>query len=329
MGKIPAVPPVDVSILIVTYQCREPARECLASVVATTHGVDYELVVVDNASADGTVEMIRAEFPQVRLLALEENVGFAAGVNLAVDAAEGEFVLLLNPDVVVHEGAVASIVEFARRHPEHGLYGGRTLKPDGTLDPGSCYAQPTLWSLFCFATMLTIVGRDSALFDPESMGGWERDSVREVGLITGCLLLAPRRVWLALGGFDVRFFMYAEDADLALRAMEAGYRPVITPAAEITHAVGLSSTQPERLSLLYQGKVTLLRKHWRRPRRELGVGLILAGVGSRALVARVLAHRRSSRLDAWRHVWRARRTWLAGYPERDEAPVEPAARAGA
>jgi hypothetical protein len=221
---------------------------------------------------------------------------------------------------------VRNLVAFAKQRPEHGLYGGRTLRPDGTLDPGSCYAQPTLWSLFCFATMLTIAFKDSRVFDPESIGGWQRDTVREVGLITGCLLLAPQRVWEQLGGFDRRFFMYAEDADLALRAIRAGYRPVITPDAVVTHEVGVSSTQPDRLIMLFQGKVTLLRKHWRSPRREAGIALVLMGVGVRALVARLLARRASARLDAWRVVWGARRTWLPGYPEARPAALEAARR---
>ena len=101
--------------------------------------------------------------------------------------------------------------------------------------------------------------------------------------------------------------MYAEDADLALRAVRAGYRPVITPDAEVTHAVGASSTQPDRLIMLFQGKVTLLRKHWRSPRREAGITLLMLGVGARALVARLLVRRGSARLDAWRmHSPRAR-----------------------
>ena len=220
---------IDISILIVTYECREAARECLASVYERATGLDYEVVVVDNASGDGTAAMVRTDFPRARLVALGENVGFATGVNLAAEAAVGEYVLLLNPDTVVHEGAVENLVSFARRHPEYGLYGGRTILPNGALDPGSCYAQPTLWSLFCFATMLTVAFKGSPIFDPELLGRWQRDSVREVGIITGCLLLAPRRVWQQLGGFDPRFFMYAEDADLALRAVRAGYRPVITP----------------------------------------------------------------------------------------------------
>lgn len=313
---------VDVSVLIVTYQCREAARECLASVYSRTNGVAYEVIVVDNASDDGTAEMVRTGFPQARLIVLDENVGFAAGANRAAEDAAGEYLLHLNPDTVVPDGAVHDLVAFARQHPEHGLYGGRTLRPDGTLDPGSCYAQPTVWSLFCFATMLTSVFKGSSIFDPELLGRWQRDAVREVGIITGCLLLVPQRVWQRLGGFDDRFFMYAEDADLALRAIRAGYRPAITPDAEITHAVGASATHPDRLILLLQGKATLLRKHWRSPRRQAGIAFLLLGAGSRALVARVLARRGSARLEAWRDVWRARKAWQRGYIDHPPATLE-------
>ncbi|MGH3024475.1 MAG: glycosyltransferase family 2 protein [Gaiellaceae bacterium] len=309
----------DVSILIVTYRTREATRGCLESVYSVMRGIEYEVVVVDNASEDGTVDMVRTEFPRARLIALGENRGFAAGVNLAAEAAAGEFLLLLNPDTVVHEGAVENLVAFARRRPEHGLYGGRTLLPNGTLDPGSCYTQPTLWSLFCFASLLTVAFKGSPIFDPEVMGRWRRDSVREVGIVAGSLLLVSRSVWRQLGGFDPRFFMYAEDADLALRAMSAGYRPAITPDAEITHAVGASAAQPDRLIMLLQGKITLLRKHWRPPRRQAGIAFLLMGAGSRALVARALARGGSPRLEAWRDVWRARRTWLRGYADAPPA----------
>ena len=313
---------IDVSILIVTYKCREAARDCLRSIYESTHDLDFEVIVLDNASGDGTADLVRSEFPQARLIALDENLGFAAGTNLAAEAAEGEYLLLLNPDTLVHEGAIAHLVAFARQRPEHGLYGGRTLRPNGTVDPGSCWAQPTLWSLFCFATMLTTAFRGSPVFDPESLGRWQRDSIREVGIVTGCLLLAPRRVWERLGGFDLRYFMYGEDADLAIRAWRAGYRPAITPDAVITHEVGVSSaSRPDKLILLLRGKATLLRKHWRSPRRELGLALLLLGVATRALTPASLRGRGGGEPRAWREVWRARSEWLQGYPEARPSPL--------
>ena len=304
----------DVSILIVTYRCRDAARACLASLAASPE--EHEIVVLDNASGDGTVEMVRAEFPRVRLIASEENLGFALGCNRAAEEARGEYLLLLNPDTVVHEDAVENLLAFARAHPEHGLYGGRTLDPDGSVNPGSCWGAPTLWSLFCFATLLSSAFKRTRLFDPESLGGWKRDTVREVDIVTGCLLLAPRTLWQELGGFDTRFFMYGEDADLSLRAAALGYRPAITPDAVVTHEIGVSSsTREDKLMLLFRGKATLLRKHWRGVRLRLGLGLLTTGLGVRSLLSRG----RGGQPSPWTQVWRNRRDWLAGYPDPEQS----------
>ncbi|MGH3011594.1 MAG: glycosyltransferase family 2 protein [Gaiellaceae bacterium] len=308
-----------VSILIVTYRCRDVARACLAS-LAASGDERQEIVVLDNASADGTVEMVRSEFPDVRLIASDENLGFALGCNRAAEEAQGEYLLLLNPDTVVHSGAVENLLAFARAYPEHGLYGGRTLDPDGSVNPGSCWGAPTLWSLFCFATLLSSAFKRTRLFDPESLGGWKRDTVREVDIVTGCLLLAPRTLWQELGGFDTRFFMYGEDADLSLRAKALGYRPAITPDAVVTHEIGVSSsTREDKLMLLFRGKATLLRKHWHGLRLRLGLLFLTAGLGLRSLLSRA----RGPQPSPWTQVWRNRDDWLPGYPEPE--PTKPAA----
>jgi N-acetylglucosaminyl-diphospho-decaprenol L-rhamnosyltransferase len=320
---------LDVSIVIVTYKCREAARDCLASIYETTKGVEFEVIVLDKASGDGAVEMVRSEFPQVRLIASPENLGFAAGCNRAAEDAHGDYVFLLNPDTVMHEGTVARFVEFARGRPENGVYGGRTIRPDGVLDPGSCWAAPSLWSLFCFATLLTTAFRGSRFFDPEAMGAWKRDSVREVDIVTGCLLFVDRARWEELGGFDLRFFMYGEDADLSLRAKALGLRPIVTPDAVVTHEVGVSSkAHGDKLILLSSGKATLLRKHWRGLRLRAGLFLLAAGAGLRALLGFARGRWGGSGAD-WREVWRERRVWLAGYPEspegRPRTPTPPVA----
>ena len=313
----------DVSILIVTYRCRDAVKDCLSSIPDGAGRLSHEVVVVDNASGDGTADMIRHDHPGVVLIALEENTGFAAGVNRAADTARGEFLLLLNPDTVVHPGAIEELVAFARANPRHGIYGGRTVNPDGTLHPGSCWGAPSLWSLSCFATMLSTASRGSRLFDPESLGRWQRDSVREVDVVTGCLLLAPRHVWRELGGFDPTFFMYGEDVDLALRAKKAGYRPVITPDAVVTHEIGVSSaSRPEKFLLVLRAKVTVMKKHWSPARATVGRALLLAGVGARAVAGSF--QRRSAgpapgaRGTTWRTLWVERRRWLAGFPASTE-----------
>ncbi|HET9052117.1 MAG TPA: glycosyltransferase family 2 protein, partial [Candidatus Dormibacteraeota bacterium] len=310
----------DVTIVVVAYNTEDWCRACLRSVFDETRGVDFEVVVVDNASADGTVAMIRREFPAVRLIAETENTGFARAVNRAAATSTGRHLLLLNPDCIVQGGALQRLVTFADAHPGHGVYGGRTLRTDGALEPSSCWGAQSPWSLFCFATGLSTVMRGSRLFDPESLGGWRRDSVREVGVVTGCLLLVPRTVWDSLGGFDPDFFMYGEDADLCIRAARRGWRPVITPAATVTHATGQSSPRPERVVLVMKSRATLLRKHWQQPRRGFGLAMLLAGVslraaGSAALEA--LSGRAHPHQATWRRVWRARRDWFAGFPSAD------------
>ena len=311
---------VDVSALIVTYHCREAARTCLESLYEHAGDVALEAIVVDNASGDGTAEIVRQEFPEARSLALAENVGFARAVNLAAEEARGEYLLLLNPDTEVHAGMLEAFLAFARSLPEGAICGGRTLRPDGRLDPGSCWGAPTLWSLFCFATALSSAFKGNRLFDPESLGGWKRDSVRDVDIVTGCLLFVPRSLWNELGGFDPRFFVYGEDADLGLRAAAAGVRRVITPDAVVTHEVGVSSaTRPDKLLLLFRGKVTLLRKHWGPVQSRVGVGLVAAGVGVRALQAR-LPGRGGGEASGWPALWRARSEWLPGFEPAGAAP---------
>jgi GT2 family glycosyltransferase len=208
-------------------------------------GLSYEVIVVENASADGSAELVRDEFPSFRLIALEENT-VAAGSNLGVRAAEGEHILLLNPDTELVGDVLDALLRYARAHPEAGLVGGRTLTPDGELDAGSCWGAQSLWSLTCFATGLSTILRGSRLFNPESLAGWRRDSPREVDVVTGCLCLARRTVWEELGGFDEAFFMYGEDADLSARAHKLGYHPAITPEAVIIHHVGASSLSVDK-----------------------------------------------------------------------------------
>lgn len=303
------------SILIVAYRNPELTRQCLTSVRAQAARLDHEVIVVDNASPDGTPEMIAKEFPEVRLFAMDQNLGFARGNNFAAVHARGRYLLLLNPDTVVLDGALENLVSFARRRPRAGIYGGRTLTPAGELDPRSCWGAPTLWSTFCFATGLSTAFRSSPVFNPESLGRWQRDGVREVGIVTGCLALIPRTVWNELGGFDDRFWMYGEDADLSMRARRLGYRPCITSDATIVHVVGGSSSgDGNKLVQLLTAKVDLFRKHFGQRRGQLAVLLLHAGVLLRAALASVAGLRGTREPSPWQVAWHRRREWRHGFP---------------
>lgn len=298
-----------VAVIIVNFNTRDETIESVRSLIeATTRPL--EIVVVDNGSVDGSADALRKRFPAIAVVEAGANLGFAAGVNLGVAHSTAPWVLLLNPDTVVLDGAVDAITRFAEQHPHHGVYGGRTLRPDGTTDPSSCWGAMTPWSLTSFALGLSTAFKRSRVFDPESLGRWERDTVREVPVITGCLLLVSRSNWDRLGGMDERFFLYGEDAELSARALRSGLRPVIVPDAVIVHAVGGStSSSGRKMSMVMAGKVTVLRLTWSRPAAFFGVALLQTGAALRAL-PQIL--RRSE--GTWVEVWRRRRDWRPGYP---------------
>jgi len=300
----------EIAVVIVNYNTKDETAESIASLLATTT-TPIEVVVVDNGSHDGSVEALRARFPETTVVDAGANLGFAAGVNRGAQASTAPWILLLNPDTVVLDGAVDALRTFSLDHPSYGLYGGRTLRPDGTVDPSSCWGDMTLWSLVSFAAGLSTAFKRSRVFDPESLGSWQRDSVREVPIITGCLLLISRDGWNRLGGMDEQYFLYGEDADFSLRARRAGLRPVIVPDAEIVHAVGGStSSSGRKMCMVMAGKATVLRKNWPAPQAAVGIALLQAGAATRTLLARV----RGRRHTTWDEVWRRRRDWRPGYP---------------
>ncbi|WP_297082392.1 glycosyltransferase family 2 protein [uncultured Demequina sp.] len=170
-----------------------------------------------------------------------------------------------------------------------------------------------MWSLACYASGLSTVFKRSRVFDPESLGRWERDTVREVPIITGCLLLTRRETWDGLGGMDERFFLYGEDAEFSGRAREHGFRPVIVPEATIIHAVG-GSTEPggRKMSLVLAGKATVLRSQWSAAAAAIGIALLQCGAGLRAA-----PYALRGRQGTWTHAWTHRRDWRDGYPDAE------------
>lgn len=305
---------MDLTIIVVSYNTREITLECLRSVRAETHDLDYEILVVDNASSDGSAEAIRAEFPDLSLDALDTNLGFAAANNHAAWRAQGEYLLLLNPDTVVLDGAIQKLFRFAQHYPERGVFGGRTLFPDRSLNPSSCWARITPWSVFCSTTGLTAAFRGSEFFNPEAFGDWQRDEIREVDIISGCFLLLERSLWEELEGFDPRFTMYGEDADLCLRAGRRGARSVVNPEATIIHYGGASEpVRADKLVRLYKARAQLMQRYMGPLSFRFCVGMRILGTGLRYLVQRLRSLGGSSaRQDsaaAWADVWNRRNEW--------------------
>ncbi len=303
------------SILIISYNTRELTLACLESVYAQTRETPFEVIVVDNTSTDGSADAIAERFPQVKLVRHTANIGFAAGNNLAAESATGEFLLLLNPDTVVLDGAIDKLMAFAKVNPSAGIWGGRTLFPDGTLNPTYCWKRQSPWSAFCCATGLNSLFRGSRLFDPESMGAWNRERSPEVDIVSGCYFLTTRDLWERLSGFDPAFFMYGEEADLCLRAQALGARPRITMDSTIIHIGGASErVRSDKLVRLIKAKVLLIRRHWSPLAARFGVAMLTAWPLSRAMAWKVLGAVRGEKgresAKSWASVWQRRGEWL-------------------
>ena len=312
---------LKLSIIIVSYNTRDLTLDCIESVFNQTAPGSFELLVMDNASTDGSAAAIRSAFPaaynpELRLFALPENLGFAGANNLAAAEARSEYVLLLNPDTVVLDRALDTLVAFAEHRREWGVYGGSTMFADGRRNPTAGWMKPSLWSMFCVAVGLAKLFPRSGVLNPESLEGWSWDAPREVDIVTGCLLMMRTADWRRLGGFDERYFMYGEDADLCLRAAAAGLRSVLVPAAEIVHYGGASEpVRSDRLVRLFNAKAQLFRAHYSRPTAAAMVAMLrlwcavrIAAFGLAGAVAPVAKQRRAE----WSSVWQRRRHWTGG-----------------
>jgi GT2 family glycosyltransferase len=323
---------INISILIVSYNTRAMTLEAISSVVRETRDVSYEIIVVDNASTDGSAEAIAAHPAAPRLIRLQENIGFGRGNNLAAEHAAGDHLLLLNPDTVVTDRAIDRLAAFARANRQALVWGGRTVFADGSLNPASCWQRITPWNLVTRLSGLAALYPNSFLFNPEAYGGWRRDSVREVDIVSGCFLLISRPVWLALGGFDPAFFMYGEEADLCLRARRIGARPLVTPEATIVHYGGASEkTRAGKMRSLLKAKATLIDRHWPRGTVALGQHLLMGWPLSRWLACTALARLRGrdgerEAAAVWREIWLSRDDWRFGYPKPDLTDAELAAQ---
>ncbi|CAH0497928.1 glycosyltransferase family 2 protein [Novosphingobium sp. CECT 9465] len=306
----------EVTVIMVSYNTRELTLTALETLFANAGNVSMRVVVWDNASHDGSADAVAAHFPGVELIRSDDNVGFAKANNVIAASAESEWLLLLNPDTETHPGAIENILRFGKANPRAGIVGGRTVFPDGSLNIASCWNTMSVWSLFCSATGLSRLFSNTTFFNPEGIGGWKRDTVRQVDVVVGCFLLIRTELWKQLDGFNPRYFMYGEEHDLCLRAARLGYRPMITPDAQIMHLVGASSSKREdKVLRLMRSKATLIRDHWGSVRAPLGIGLLWLWICTRRIGsgAFALVSGKRGQQSHWRKIWQERHEWLKGY----------------
>jgi GT2 family glycosyltransferase len=253
---------MDVSVIIVNWNTRDILHNCLSSVFNQPEGIKFEVIVVDNGSTDGSVEMIRAEFPQVILLANNANRGFAAANNQGFRIARGEYVLLLNSDTLLFSGSIAKTITFANAHPQAAVVGCRVLNQNMSLQP-TCFMFPSLLNMLFASTYLYKIFPRSRLWGRERMTWWDRNDARKVDVVTGCFMLVQKSAIDQVGGMDERFFMYGEETDWCYRFKLAGWEVMFTPCAQIIHLGKASSAQVKHeMRLQLSGSILLyFKKH--------------------------------------------------------------------
>lgn len=255
---------LPLSICIVNWNTREHLRECLTSIEDHPPGCAYEIIVVDNASSDGSAQLVAREFPRVRLIANQRNEQYARANNQALRASAGEMLLLLNPDVRLLPGAIDALLAFMAAHPAAGACAPQLLNPDGSVQR-SVRSFPTPGALLADLVGLARLFPRSERLGRYRLTYWKHDTVREVDQPMASALMVRRRALLQVGLFDEQFPLFFNDVDLCYRLRKAAWRIYFVPQARAIHRIGASTAQARRraLRLSQEGLARFYRKHYR------------------------------------------------------------------
>jgi GT2 family glycosyltransferase len=300
----PLAPDVLISVVIVSWNTRDLLLECLESIAESSVGIACETFVVDNASTDDSVAAVRARFPQVRLMANAENVGFSRANNQAICQSTGRYVLLLNPDTKVLPGALETLARYLTEHPAVGAVGARILNSDGTLQ-SSCYPAPTLarelWRLLHLDALMP--------FGIYRMEDWDIRIPRKVDSLLGACIMARREALESAGLLDEDYFFTGEEIDLCRRLYRANWPIFWVPQAQIIHYGGQSSKLVAQSTFLrlYHGKILYFRKQHSAFAAALYKLVLFIATLARLLIAPIAWLERGTRRE--QHLTLARRYW--------------------
>lgn len=232
----------DLSIVIVSYNTLDMLRDCLLSIkkaVKPKNGL--EVIVVDNNSTDGSVSMVRKEFPDVKLIAGKKNIGFAAANNRGVKISDGKYLLFLNSDTKVYKESLAKPLKYLKNHPEVGAITVKLVLANGKLDPDNHRGFPTPWTSLTHFAGLSKLFPNSRLFNNYYQSYRNFSSIHAIDVTAGSYMMMPRKLFEKLGGWDETYFFYGEDIDLSCRIRETGKKIIYYPKAEVLHYKGVSS----------------------------------------------------------------------------------------
>jgi GT2 family glycosyltransferase len=252
----------DISVIIVGWNAKHYLELCLDSLAKAPPRRSAEIIVVDNASSDGSTEMIETRFPHVKLIRSNENLGFARGNNVGIRQSQGHYVALVNPDAIVFPGCLDALADFLEQNPKVGNVGPRVLNPDMT-QQSTCRRFPSLWNNFCSATGLATAFKNSRFFAGEHMFYFPHDRTLPVDVLVGCFSMIRREALNDVGLLDEGLFMYGDDVDWCRRCWNAGWQVVFFPGAKAIHDRGkITAPYPVRFAVAQQRSVLYYwRKH--------------------------------------------------------------------
>jgi N-acetylglucosaminyl-diphospho-decaprenol L-rhamnosyltransferase len=289
----------DVSVIVASHNTRAYLERCLGVL-----GDSHELIVVDSLSSDGSRELVRDQFPHVRLVELDVNSGYGGALNQGIALSSGAYLLLMNADAWPQEEAVERLVAFAEGASHAGVVGPRLVNPDGTLQP-SVRGFPTLWRLATEYLFLRWLAPRSRLLNSFYGAGFDHRSQRDAEFLVGAVLLARREVLDEIGGFDERFFMFNEEVDLCYRVHAAGWDVVFWPGAEFVHVGGASTAAvwPQMYLEQLRSHIRFFDKYGGPARAERARKLLRVSMRLRAIVFGLLGRRDRSRLSREAAAW--------------------------
>lgn len=254
---------MDLSIIIVNFNVKVFLQNLLDSIEKASTQLQSEIIIIDNASDDGSVELLRDKYPKVKLIVNNRNLGFGKANNLGLKEAKGKFILLINPDTIVAEDTFTKMIEFFDQTPEAGLAGCKILNPDGTLQLPCRRSFPGPWTSFTKVTGLSTLFPKSKIFARYNLTYLDENQTYEVDAISGSFMMMRKEVYDKVGGFDEQFFMYGEDLDLCYRIQKAGYKVYYVHSTQIIHYKGESTKRSsiDETRVFYDAMHLFVKKH--------------------------------------------------------------------
>ena len=287
---------MDLSIIIVNYKTLELTSDCIDSMLkSNTKGLAFEIIVVDNASEDGSIEAIQRQFPQVMTIINKENHGFSKANNLGMRIATGEYILLLNSDTIVEPNTLKGAHDFIKDHKHIGALGCKILLPSGKLDAACKRSFPTPMNGIYHSMHLDDAYPESVHFGAYNLTYVDENKTCSIDCIMGAFMMVPRKVIDAVGMLDEDYFMYGEDVDWCYRIKKAGYQVMYYPEVRIFHhkkASGIEKRNPKVIEAFYDSMIIFYNKHYQNKYSKFTRWFVITGTNIMKKSALVKNNRR-------------------------------------